>query len=89
MTENSDPLENPIAERINGIIKDEYLKHYAITNQSEAMTLLEVIVSRYNHQRPHQSIRMLTPELVHKNQLLVNRQWTKQRHLPNIVNQKL
>ena len=25
MTENGDPLENPIAERINGILKDEYL----------------------------------------------------------------
>jgi len=26
MTENGDPLENPVAERINGILKDEYLK---------------------------------------------------------------
>lgn len=89
MTENSDPLDNPIAERINGIIKHEYLKHYPISNQSEAMILLDIIVSRYNHQRPHQSIRMLTPEHVHKNKLLVNRQWNKQRHLTNIVNQKL
>ena len=28
MTENGDPLENPIAERVNGIIKDEYLNRY-------------------------------------------------------------
>ena len=28
MTENGDPLENPIAERVNGIIKEEYLNHY-------------------------------------------------------------
>ena len=33
MTENGDPLENPIAERINGIIKNEYLKYHTITNQ--------------------------------------------------------
>jgi transposase InsO family protein len=87
MTENGDPLENPIAERINGIIKDEYLKHYTITNQSEAMTLLEVIVCRYNQKRPHQSINMLTPEVVHEQQLLVNRKWSKQKQLANIVNQ--
>jgi putative transposase len=89
MTENSDPLENPIAERINGIIKDEYLRHYTITNQPEAMKLLETIVHHYNQYRPHQSINMLTPETVHQKELLVNRQWSKQRHLPNIVNQKL
>ena len=28
MTEKGDPLENPIAERVNGILKDEYLNHY-------------------------------------------------------------
>ena len=33
MTENGDPLENPIAERINGILKDEYL-NYKINNHS-------------------------------------------------------
>jgi transposase InsO family protein len=75
MTENGDPLENPIAERINGIIKNEYLKHHSITNQPNAMRLLEKIVSNYNQQRPHQSINMLTPELVHQHKLLVNRKW--------------
>ena len=89
MTENSDPLENPIAERINGIIKEEYLKHYSISNRSQAMILLDTIVCRYNQQRPHQSIKMLTPETVHTNKLLVNRQWSKQKHLSNIVTQKL
>lgn len=87
MTENGDPLENPIAERINGIIKDEYLKHYTITNQSEAMRLLEVIVCLYNQKRPHQSINMLTPQVVHEQELLVNRKWSKQKQLANIVNQ--
>jgi len=30
MTENGDPLENAIAERVNGIIKEEYLQDYYI-----------------------------------------------------------
>jgi putative transposase len=87
MSENGDPLENPIAERINGIIKDEYLKHYPIINQSEAMELMEIIVERYNQKRPHQSINMLTPEVVHQQKILVNRRWSKQKELINIVNQ--
>lgn len=87
MTENGDPLENPIAERINGIIKNEYLKHYSITNQSTAMQILERVVTKYNQQRPHQSINMLTPELVHHRKLLVNRKWSKQKQISNIVKQ--
>jgi putative transposase len=87
MTENGDPLENPIAERINGIIKNEYLKYYSITNQSNAMQLLEKIVWKYNQQRPHQSINMLTPEIVHQQKLLVNRKWGRQKQLSNIAKQ--
>jgi hypothetical protein len=87
MTENGDPLENPIAERINGIIKNEYLKHYSITNQSTAMQILERVIVKYNQQRPHQSINMLTPEDVHCYKLLVNRRWGKQKHLVNIASQ--
>ena len=86
MTENGDPLENPVAERINGIIKNEYLKHHTITNQTNAMQILERVVVKYNQQRPHQSINMLTPELVHHHRLLVNRKWGKQKQLSNIVN---
>ena len=87
MTESGDPLENPIAERINGIIKNEYLKYFSITNKLNAMQTLERIVSKYNNQRPHQSINMLTPEVVHQHKLLVNRKWSKQKQLSNIVNQ--
>lgn len=87
MTESGDPLENPIAERINGIIKNEYLKHYSITNQPEAMKLLKEVVNRYNKARPHQSINLLTPENVHENEIRVNRTWSKSRQLFNIVNQ--
>ena len=36
MTENGDPLENAIAERVNGILKEEYLNHNEIKNITEA-----------------------------------------------------
>jgi putative transposase len=87
MTESGDPLENPIAERINGIIKHEYLKHCKISDQALAMDQLKHIVNRYNNERPHQSINMLTPEVVHQNRLLVNRRWSKSNTISNIVNQ--
>lgn len=65
MTQNSDPLENPLAERINGIIKDEYLEVHTINNITDAEQLLETVVKLYNRERPHMSIGNLTPDLIH------------------------
>lgn len=75
MTENGDPLENAIAERVNGIIKEEFLNHYKPKNQSEVMELLKQSVLTYNTQRPHMSCNLLTPEDVHQNNLSVERTW--------------
>ena len=65
MTENGDPLENAIAERVNGIIKEEYLEAYSVNNIEEARELLNSVVQRYNDDRPHMSIGNLTPNQVH------------------------
>lgn len=68
MTENGDPLENAIAERVNGILKEEYLNHYKIKTIQEACRYLKRAVEAYNYQRPHMSISNLTPDKVHNNQ---------------------
>ncbi len=65
MTENGDPLENPIAERVNGIIKDEYLDTYQINTIKDAKELLKSVVDLYNKERPHMSIGNLTPNHIH------------------------
>lgn len=65
MTENGDPLENAIAERINGIIKGEYLFQYPINSIKEAQKILDAVVSLYNDQRPHTSLNNMTPSAVH------------------------
>jgi transposase InsO family protein len=75
MTENSDPLENPIAERVNGILKDEYIydeinKHSYLNKKT-----LDKIIDKYNSQRPHQSCDMLTPERAHQSHGNLKRQW--------------
>lgn len=77
MTENGDPLENAIAERVNGILKDEYLNDYIKHSIKEARELIKVSVDLYNTERPHLSISMLTPNKVHysKEDLNTNRLW--------------
>ncbi|HEY8659989.1 MAG TPA: IS3 family transposase [Hanamia sp.] len=66
MTENGDPLENAIAERVNGIIKEEYLETYDIENIKEAKELLKAVVDLYNNERPHMSIGNFTPNHIHQ-----------------------
>ena len=65
MTQSGDPLENATAERVNGIIKDEYLLNYKCDNIGDAINYLSIAVSLYNKERPHGSIGYFTPEYVH------------------------
>ena len=87
MTENGDPLENAVAERINGIIKEEYLDCYQIETMEEAKELLAQVVNLYNQERPHMSISNLNPEQIHKTNQQTDRLWrnyyTKNRTLVN------
>lgn len=75
MTENGDPLENAIAERINGIIKDEYLYDYQVNSVKEARDLLKEVVELYNTDRPHMSIGNLTPNQIHQNPIKTEKLW--------------
>ena len=62
MTENGDPKENAMAERINSTIKDELLKGLRFTCLNEVRDALDIAVQFYNTQRPNMSIDMMTPE---------------------------
>lgn len=65
MTENGDPLENAIAERENGILKDEYLWDQNANSIDDAKLILDRTIELYNLDRPHMSISNLTPYEVH------------------------
>lgn len=69
MTENGDPLENAIAERLNGIIKGEYLFDYQINSLKEAKSVLKSVVKLYNEERPHSSVGNMVPSQVHEGSL--------------------
>jgi len=66
MTEKGDPLENAMAERINGIIKEAYLDNYDIEVVQQARELLQHSVILYNTERPHMSLGNFTPEEIHQ-----------------------
>lgn len=88
MTENGDPLENSIAERINGILKEEYLNCYEVKNLYQARELLKQVIKQYNEQRPHMSIGYLVPEKVHCH--LLNKgekKWRSYYQKKEVVNQ--
>jgi len=76
MTENGDPLENAIAERVNGILKTELLEErfYSFAAAQEAIA---IAISTYNHLRPHNSIGNLTPFEAHSlnSSVLPKRLW--------------
>lgn len=79
MTENSDPLENAVAERVNGILKDELLKE-RFDSFAEAQAEIAQAVSTYNYFRPHYSIDMLTPAIAHTKTGVLKKRWKNYYH---------
>ena len=76
MTESGDPLENAIAERVNGIIKQEYLNFYETATLEEAKKQLVNTIILYNNDRPHMSISNKTPNRAHQeNNIKHQRLW--------------
>ena len=53
MTENGDPLENALAERVNGILKQEWLNQYRFQTIDDVRPVVEKIIEYYNTKRPH------------------------------------
>lgn len=66
MTENGDPGENAIAERVNGILKTEFLLDRQFTSYREACLAVEDAIQIYNQERLHSSRNYLTPDQVYR-----------------------
>jgi transposase InsO family protein len=62
MSEKGNPYENAIAERVNGILKDEFLLSETFKNKEEAMKAVKEAIKTYNELRPHMSINYKTPD---------------------------
>jgi transposase InsO family protein len=66
MTQNSDPYENALAERMNRTIKEEFGMNRSLKSKSQAIKLLTESVSLYNNYRPHLALKMKTPAQVYQ-----------------------
>ena len=65
MTDGYDCYQNALAERINGILKNEYLL-VKPKNLKEAKKMVEESVMIYNQRRPHTALKYKTPDEVHQ-----------------------
>lgn len=65
MTDGYDCYQNALAERVNGILKQEFLL-YKCRTMTELKSLVRESIETYNRLRPHLSLDMKTPEEVHK-----------------------
>ena len=65
MTENSDPYENALAERMNRTIKEEFIINEKIRTLSMLKSLFYESVNIYNKERPHLSLKMKRPDEIY------------------------
>lgn len=81
MTEQGDPYENAIAERINGILKGEFLLGRTFGSFAEAQEAVRWAVDKYNHVRPHSSCGYLTPAAAHETSGPLRNHWRRKTRL--------
>ena len=84
MNQNSVPYENAVAERINGILKqefyvDKYNKDLPIMKQ-----IIKETVDIYNEKRPRLSNLMLTPNQMHQQNKLIMKTYKTKNSIKNV-----
>jgi putative transposase len=65
MTDGYDCYQNALAERVNGILKSEFLLTRP-ADLAQARRVVAESIQIYNHERPHLSLKMQTPDAVHR-----------------------
>lgn len=66
MTEENHCYENAMAERVNGILKEEFLLDAEFANKAIALKAVKEAIATYNNLRPHWSLRLFTPQQIHQ-----------------------
>ena len=79
MTQQYDPYENAVAERINRTLKYEYGLKQTIKNSTLANKMIKRAVSIYNYKRTHHSLKLNTPDQVHFNRNVAYRSYKKNK----------
>lgn len=80
MTQKGDPYENALAERMNGILKTEFLLNQTFPTYEAAQLAVQRAIVTYNSRWPHGSLYYLTAGQAHeKQQEVLQRQWKGKR----------
>jgi len=85
MTQNSDPYENAVAERINGILKQEFNIDKFNQKLPVMKQLVKNAVEVYNQKRPHYSNFMLTPNQMHEQSEIKMRTYKTKNSCKNVL----
>ena len=84
MTQQYDPYQNAVAERVNGILKTEYDISDRFLGYKDAKREIKYSIWLYNTDRPHLSCHGLVPEDAHKIEGYKLKKWAKkQTHAPH------
>ena len=81
MTEKGDPYENAIAERVNGILKDDVDLDKVFEDHQQALIAVNRIIPIYNNHRQHASCDFLTPEKAYQLSIVLRKRWKTYRRL--------
>jgi len=84
MTEKYDPYQNAVAERINGILKQEFIRGISIKDIRLMEKLITQSIQIYNQERPHLSCQMKTPNEMHQQQLIKIKTYKKKNSTKKI-----
>ena len=79
MTEKYDPYQNATAERVNGILKQEFILGIKVRDLELMKYLVKESIKIYNTERPHLSCKMQTPEFMHKQSDIVIKTYKTKR----------
>lgn len=79
MTESGNPKDNAIAERVNGIIKNELLQGMCFRTMAEVRKAVAAAIHFYNTERPHMSLNMLTPIQAGQMEGPIKKKWISYR----------
>src|ERR1700741_3182584 len=79
MTQNGSPYENAIAERVNGILKNELGLDKTFACYSEAIAPTHRAIDTYNRLRPHMSCGYLTPQQAHLKNGKLTKKWNSKK----------
>ena len=84
MTQNSDPYENAVAERINGILKQEFDIDKFDVETKIKRKIVDESIKIYNELRPHFSNHYLTPNQMHKQEKLKIKTYKNKNQSKNV-----